>query len=426
MSTDGASVLAETASSVDSIVPIARNPIYIVTPPYTRVSAGVTVLHLLCHYLNLAGHSAYIVHYPPAHVPIRSLPAYVTLQGLKEYPGGMIAPLITHDIIEYYDSLQLTPIVIYPEVFDNPFNAPFFGRYLLNYPGKLNTKYQERENFNLAYTRILADHTTQTYASHPRVDDVLFVPTTDLGFWNAKDTAGARLGTCFYAGKMRAIHGHAPANVPLGATEILRSDQMTRDEIRNIFRKSEAFYCYEDTALGIEALLCGCPTVFVKNPLFSGQGLASIELGTAGMCSSDDPDGLLKAKATVREFEGVVRAHIQGVPAQIAELGNKWRAMAQAQPYQGTIQYPFEARLVLFDRSLPMAGEFSEDDGLSDFPLMAARSRGFFGRLVFASHSLTKETMRASGVRGTARRVVKALGRHGPFGLLKLLYRAGA
>jgi len=39
----------------DSFVPAAGNPFYIVTPQYTRISAGTTVLHLLCHYLNVAG-----------------------------------------------------------------------------------------------------------------------------------------------------------------------------------------------------------------------------------------------------------------------------------------------------------------------------------------------------------------------------------
>lgn len=409
---------------VDSVVPKPSNPIYIVTPPYTRVSAGVTVLHLLCHYLNIAGHIAYLVHYPPQQVPVRSLPAYVTLQGSNEHPGGMVAPLITHDIIEYYDSLRLTPIVIYPEVFDNPLQASFFGRYILNYPGKLSTKYQEREDFNFSYTRILADHITREYPDHHPVNDVLFVPTSDLSFWNTSGAASSRSGSCFYAGKMKAIHGRQPDNVPTSSVEILRSEQMSREQIRELFWASEAFYCYEDTALAIEAQLCGCPTVFVRNDLFSGRGLASIELGAAGSCISDEPDGLVRAKSTVGEFESVVRAHIGGAAASIAALGRKWRNMVADRPYQGTIRYPYEPRLVLFDRNLPPLGQHAHDDGLSDATFIAHR-RGVVGRIAFMARVLTVETLRASGIRGTIKRAARGLLRHGPRGFLVLLYRAG-
>ena len=57
---------------------------------------------------------------------------------------------------------------------------------------------------------------------------------------------------------------------------------MTREEVRDLFWKTEAFYCYEDSALAIEAQLCGCPTVFVANEFFYGTPLASFETGRSG------------------------------------------------------------------------------------------------------------------------------------------------
>ena len=36
-------------------------PYYIVSPPYTEKSAGVKVLHMLCHALNMSGQRAYII-----------------------------------------------------------------------------------------------------------------------------------------------------------------------------------------------------------------------------------------------------------------------------------------------------------------------------------------------------------------------------
>ncbi|VVB47687.1 protein of unknown function [Beijerinckiaceae bacterium RH AL1] len=59
----------------NNLIPPLSNPFFIVSPPLARISAGVTVLHLLCHYLNRLGEAAYIVHYPPEPVTLRTLPA---------------------------------------------------------------------------------------------------------------------------------------------------------------------------------------------------------------------------------------------------------------------------------------------------------------------------------------------------------------
>lgn len=417
-----------------SALPKPDNPFFIVAPPYTRTSAGVTVLHLLCHYLNLCGESAFIVQYPPEQMPIRSLPAYVSAQGGKEFPGGMIAPLITQDVLDYFDSLQLTPVVIYPEVFDNPLSAPFFGRYILNYPGKLNTKYQQRENFSLAYTRVLAEYCAKEYPLHPAVEDVWFVPTADLEFWNMSGAQKVRSGTCFYAGKMKSILGFMPLDVPSGSVEILRSRAMSREQIRNIFWKSEAFYCYEDTALAIEAQLCGCPTVFVKNKQFSGDPLASIELGQDGSCKLDEQWGLQRAKASIEAFTPRIMGYIDAAPKQVAPMAKKWKTMAKEHLYQGTIRYPLEPRLVFFDRKWTPASSFVDDDLLPDNALLLRNALGrprrcslaTLSNIALGSFALFLTAVREVGVAGTLRRIVRGLLHHGPVGFFRILHRAGA
>jgi hypothetical protein len=327
------------------MIPQVKNPFYIVAPPYRRGSAGVTVLYLLCHYLNRAGESAYIVRYLPEPVPDGRLPDGVFLQVQTEFPGGMLAPPITQEVLTFYDQLRLTPIVIYPEIFDNPVKARFFGRYILNYPGKLADTYVEDSNFDIAYSQILADHC----ATETRVPDVLFMPTCDLAFWTG-DPDAARGGACHYAARLRAAGGLNVATLPANSTEILPSDQMTRLEIREIFRRSEAFYCFEDTALAIEAQLCGCPTVFVRNEIFAAEIMTVAELGTDGYCFAGDEAGFARAKATVGSLRRALESHIAAVPGRIAELAAKWRALAAEQDYRGTITYPYEPRLVLFGK----------------------------------------------------------------------------
>jgi len=326
------------------MMPPIKNPFYIAAPSFRQSSAGVTVLYLLCHFLNLAGEAAYILHYLPETAPDGRLPPNISLQHQKEFPAGLLAPLVTQDVLDFYHHRQLTPVVIYPEIFDNPLNAGFFGRYLLNYPGKLAARYEQPADFEIGYSKTLAGHCTAAIA------DTLFIPTCDLTFWTS--TAAERSGACHYAARIQAA-GMAPAMLPAGSTEILPSPHMSRSEIREIFRHSEAFYCYEDTALAIEAQLCGCPTVFVPNPLFACEILTEAELGTDGYCMAGDPAALRRAQATAGNLRATLAAHIAAVPGQIATLGAKWRALATQRDYRGPLTYPFEPRLVLFDPPRP-------------------------------------------------------------------------
>jgi hypothetical protein len=324
------------------MMPPIKNPFYIAAPTFRQSSAGVTVLYLLCHFLNLAGEAAYIIQYLPETAPDERLPAGISLQFQKEFPAGLIAPLVTQDVLDFYDQQRKTPIVIYPEIFDNPLNAAFFGRYLLNYPGKLANRYEQPADFEIGYSKTLAGHCTAA------TTDVLFIPTCDLGFWTS--TGAERSGACHYAARLQAA-GMAPAMLPAGSTEILPAPHMTRAEIREIFRSKKAFYCYEDTALAIEAQLCGCATVFVPNPLFACEILTAAELGTGGYCMAGDPAALRHALATAGNLRGILAARIAAVPGHIAELGAKWRTLATQQEYRGPLTYPFEPRLVLFSKS---------------------------------------------------------------------------
>jgi hypothetical protein len=345
--------LSRSAVSENSLVPRVGHPFFIVAPAYTRSSAGITVLHMLCHHLNLLGESAFIVRYPPQWSAVRSLPSYCTLVEQAEFPGGMLAPILTRNAIEFYHEKRLTPIVIYPEVYDNPLGARFFGRYILNFPGKIVPGYKDRENFSFAYTKTLADAVTAQYPDRTATTDVLFVPTCDLEFWNPKGASAHRRGTCYYCAKMKDVHGEQPENVPEGSVEILRGRSMRREQIRELFWNSEAFYCYEDTALAIEATLCGCPTVHVPNRHYSGSSLARNELGTDGSCLIREAGGLVRAQNTVARFRETMRRHIALTPSHIAELAAKWRTLAAAQEYQGTIKPPLETLLVYFDQHVP-------------------------------------------------------------------------
>jgi len=335
-----------------SLIPPSTEPFFIVTPPAARYSAGVTVLHLLCHYLNMAGESAFVVHFPPSAVPTRRLPHYAQFQSLGEIEPTLLTPILTEEVVDYYHQRKLTPIVIYPEVFDNPLNVKFFGRYILNYPGKLNTSYREREAFSIPYAETLGLYCREHYSDHPKPLEPLFVPTTDLTFWTG-NAAPDRSATCYYAGKLKEIHGQKPLGVQSASIEIKRSSkEMNREEIRAIFLRSKAFYCYEDTALAIEAALCGCPTVFVANDHFSGIPLAAIETQSAGWCISDDLTELEKARIATSQMRSILQSHMNAFPALVKNVALKAKTLAREHKYSGTISYPYKSKLVFFDSDI--------------------------------------------------------------------------
>jgi hypothetical protein len=95
-----------------------RRPYYIDAPAYRRTSAGIRVMHLLCHALNSIGEEAYV--YPTETNP--------TLN----------TPLVTPEISARHKAAGREPIVVYPEVVPgNPRKAASVVRYVLNRAGLL-------------------------------------------------------------------------------------------------------------------------------------------------------------------------------------------------------------------------------------------------------------------------------------------------
>ena len=95
-----------------------RRPYYVEAPPYRRTSAGIKVLHLLCHTLNLIGEEA-----------------YVTTDSVNP---ALRTPTITAEVVRRHLEAGVEPIVVYPEVVKgNPRNARSVVRYLLNRAGMI-------------------------------------------------------------------------------------------------------------------------------------------------------------------------------------------------------------------------------------------------------------------------------------------------
>ncbi|MCE1229471.1 MAG: hypothetical protein LWX11_08305 [Firmicutes bacterium] len=259
-----------------------RHPYYIAAPSWSRGdSAGVRALYLLCHALNRAGQSAYIIFKSRRKRPI---------------PPDFLAPVLTEETAQYHFREGLTPILVYPEVVSgNPFQGPVVTRWILNFPGLLGGDlHYDPQEILFGYSRELAQA-----AGFP--EHILHVPTIDTRVFHPSASEQVRRGACFYAYKYRKAFPEGPLS-PLteGATEITKGlpDSQTPQQIADLFRRSEVFYAYENTMLIFEAILCGCPAVLLPNAHLT-EIIGRDELGSEGYSWGSDPEDVARAKATV-------------------------------------------------------------------------------------------------------------------------------
>ncbi|MDA8127761.1 MAG: hypothetical protein M0Z73_03535 [Betaproteobacteria bacterium] len=310
-------------AGVDWLLPQRRHPYYIVTPRYVRTSAGIKVLHLLCHALNRAGERAYLITHPYC------LPQYAT------HPE-LITPLLTKATVEHDFATGLAPIVVYPEIVrGNPFKAPFVVRYVLNFPGLLGGDSQYgTDEFCIAYSENLA-------RSIPSSRLTLFVPASDPRTFSPVPEQERR-GTCFYAGKYKYHHGGELFDITRDSTEITRDfpDSPTQPQIADLFRRSELFYCYENSALAIEALLCGCPVVFLPNPYFD-RVIAAEEHGWDGIAWGTDPDEIARAKRTVHLARDNFLHYFDAFHEALGEFITRTQSEADGRKYETPITLPY-------------------------------------------------------------------------------------
>jgi hypothetical protein len=284
-----------------SLIPdLTRRPYYIVTPNYTQASAGVRCMHLLCHWLNRKGERAYVLAYGGSD----------TVTNID-----LLTPLLLQPIVEAHARKGLAPIVVYPEVVaGNPLNAFSVVRYVLNFPGLLGgDKVYDPAELAFGYSKTLAEACgPDTPVLHmPMIDRSIFFPAE----------ARSRSGSAFYAHKYRDVLGQQVFGLPEGAVEITkgRPDSQTPEQIAEILRSVETFYVFENTALSIEATLCGCPCVWMPNPHLD-KAIGLDELGWDGHSWGDSPEGVTRARTSVHEAESNYQRVIDHFFAQLDDF----------------------------------------------------------------------------------------------------------
>jgi GT2 family glycosyltransferase len=253
-----------------------QRPYYIEAPAYRRTSAGIRVMHMLCHLLNRSGHDAYL--YPTA----ATNPLWHT-------------PLLTPQLAQQHAQAGRQPITVYPEVVSgNPRHGGSVVRYLLNRPGLIggDTEFPASD-LVFAYTQHLLP-------AGENPDHVLFMPPIDSSIFHNRNNPHdrQRKGWLLYPGRhATALQEHA--DLAARCTLITRDWPASPQEMAELFRRSEQVFCFESTSIGLEAILCGCPAIVLPSPLFNGTPLGIEELGTHGLAFDDTPQAFQHAIAGI-------------------------------------------------------------------------------------------------------------------------------
>jgi len=298
--------------------PGKRHPYYIVAPDYRRTSAGIRIMHQLCDAIRKMGYDAWIL-------------ANVTHPGLN-------TPRLTDDVVRYHEAQEgVKPIAIYPEIIGaNPLNTGLVVRYILNIPGLLGEKPNYKE------TDLFYAHTPEMLPAIGYPASVLNMPPTDTSiFHNIENTNDhQRSGHCIYFGRYHEGRNDY-AHLLKGATEITSTFPATQEEMADLFRRSERLYCFENTAISMEARLCGCPAVILPSPFFSRKVFFGGDLGfDVGVAFSEDPEEFKRAQASLPKVSELFPSMEKNFWHQLAGMLEVTQKEASRRPRHAEVATP--------------------------------------------------------------------------------------
>ncbi len=160
--------------------------------------------------------------------------------------------------------------------------------------------------------------------------------------WRASLSTRKRSGSCYYAAKYKSVHKGKTFPITANSIEITRGqeDSQTPEAIAEIFQRSEFFYAYENTALALEALLCGCPVILLPNPYFT-ETIAKEELGTDGIAWGTDEKEVARALATAgRMVENYART-VEAFWTQLDHFIERSQAFAARRAQREMLNYGY-------------------------------------------------------------------------------------
>ena len=288
------------------------SPYYIFAPPscHALTSAGVRVMYDLCDKMIQKGFEVYVV--------------------LKPSLDKRHIPRVTNKIINQHFEQQRQPIVIYPEtIFENPLSAEFYVRYMLCYNDYFGSDLSnDKADLTYFYSKALVFGDLDP-------NNILFIPVVNRSIFHMLPDKKKRSGSCYAALKYKYYFGQKTFGLPDNCLEITRGlpNSQTTKKVANIFRSRKYFYCFDNSALALEATLCGCVAILMPNPYLQSI-IGKDELyGCAGVAWGDSKQEVLKAKETVHLAEENYNKSIKLSNKHVDDFITKTQLQVKAKPY---------------------------------------------------------------------------------------------
>lgn len=244
-------------------------PYYIVADEYTRTDSATRVMHQLCHALNLIGVEAYLL--------------------AGRVAPGLRTPALSSAVEQLHQEAGLQPIVVYPEqVRGNPLAAGTVVRYAYRGP-------------------VFAEASGDCcFATDPALlgagtepEHVLQVPLTDSRRFRPAAARGAKW--IAYTGAYPDARHHF--SQLLEHCELIDgAHPATEDGLIALFQAADRFYCFGESALALEAALCGCPVVYIAAPGGKPYPASAFSAAPDSFATDDSADALEHARAHLSEL----------------------------------------------------------------------------------------------------------------------------
>ena len=228
---------------------IKHRPYYVTAPDWLHWSAGVRTVHYLVHALNEMGEEAYLF-------------------SAERIAPHLRTPRLTQETVDWHVRVQgRDPIAVYPEIVKgNPLGARTVVRWLMNRPGVASSEGESE----FPETDLIFFYCP--WAVPPqwtRPTRQLFIPCVDPDEMPAGDPNRVRDLEIIYGLRYRHEGGeYSPLHqqwLKEGRLLDLSVEIRTRQALSEVLRRAKVVYVYEPSAIGTDAALSGCPTVYVKN-----------------------------------------------------------------------------------------------------------------------------------------------------------------
>lgn len=253
-----------------------RSPYYLYAPPYTECSGGTRAIHYLCHALNLIGEEAYVT--------------------TDTVSNDLRTPVLSDEVRKRHQTAGIEPIVVYPEIVpDNPLAAHRVVRYLLNTPGVVNGQEPAWDDDDLIFS-----FGAEILPAGMKVE-IMEVPLINARIYNLDGADDQKRSGALVFINRYLDRGGILSPVTAHALEIsYRVPPRSPEELAALYKQASVLYTYEPSTACFEALLCGCPVVYLQNELLLPTPFKGY-LGTDGCTWSPDPAALEEARKSVHQ-----------------------------------------------------------------------------------------------------------------------------